>query len=127
MPKMSFAQQVDGWKALTANALEVTEELPGLREVRAELVQALEAAEKSRDTHRRLRSKAMVEAKRLQQAIVRGEEAEQRLRRFLQASYGPTNPQLRRFGLKPRKGRRPEPRTIDPNSPAETAETAGGE
>jgi hypothetical protein len=108
MPKMSFAQQTDGWETLTSNSEEAASGHPGLAAVRTELAEALAAAKRSRNAHQRLRSRRLVEAKRLREAIVRGEEAEKRLRRFLQAVYGPDSPELRRFGLKPRKGRKPE-------------------
>ncbi len=113
MPKMSFAQQTDGWEALTSNSEKAASEHPGLATARTELAEALAEAKKSRNAHLRLRSRTLVEAKRLRAAIVRGEEAEKRLRRFLQAVYGPDSQELRRFGLKPRKSRKPE----KPNQP----------
>jgi hypothetical protein len=107
MPKMSFAQQTDGWETLTNNSAEAASEHPGLAEARTELAEALAEAKRSRNAHRRLRSRMLGEAKQLRAAIVRGEEAEKRLRRFLQAVYGPASPELLRFGLKPRKSRKP--------------------
>jgi hypothetical protein len=108
MPKMSFAQQTDGWETLTINSDKAESEHPGLAPIRAELAAALAEVKKRRHAHRRLRSRMLVEAKRMREATVRGEEAEKRLRRFLQAVYGPASPELLRFGLKPRKGRKPE-------------------
>jgi hypothetical protein len=108
MPKMSFAQQTDGWETLTNNSAEAASEHPGLAEVRAELALALAEAKRSRDAHRRLRSRTLGEAKRMRAAIARGEEAEKRLRRFLQAVYGPASLKLHSFGLKPRKSRKVE-------------------
>ena len=130
MPKMSFAQQTDGWEALTSNSEKGESEHPGIIPVRTELAEALAEAKRSRNAHRRLRSRMLVEAKRLRAAIVRGEEAEKRLRRFLQAVYGPASPELRRFGLKPRKGRKPEGpnSSLVPEFPEEEAmETSGNE
>jgi hypothetical protein len=108
MPKMSFAQQTDGWETLTNNSAEAANEHPELTPLRVELAEALAEAKRSRHAHRRLRSRTLAEAKQLRAAIVRGEEAEKRLRRFLQAVYGPASPELWRFGLKPRKVRKPE-------------------
>src|SRR5437764_1253621 len=104
---MSFAQRIDVWRTLTARPAELAEEVPGLGELRGELATILDEVQKTRNTCRRLRSRARVEAKRLEQAVTMGGEAEQRLRQFLQASYGPISQQLQRFGLKPRRGRRP--------------------
>jgi hypothetical protein len=113
MTKMSYAQRIDVWRSLTAPPADHVDEVPGLAELRGELETILEEVQKTRKTCRRLRARVLVEAKRLEQAITKGEEAEQRLRRFLQASYGPTSPQLHRFGLKPRRGRRP-PKWVEP-------------
>jgi hypothetical protein len=129
MTKMSFAQRIDVWETLTARPADLADEVPGLAELRGELAAIVEEVQKTRNTCRRLRSRAQVEAKRLEQAITRGEEAEQRLRRFLQASYGPTSQQLHRFGLKPRRGRRPEKPVIGSVVPSDEIEEppAGGE
>src|SRR3954468_7087196 len=126
---MSFAQRIDVWRTLTARPADLAEEVPGLAELRGELATILEEVQETRKTCRRLRTRALVEAKRLEQAITRGEEAEQRLRRFLQASYGPTRPQLYRFGLKPRRGRRPERPVLGTAVPPDEIEEppAGGE
>lgn len=106
MPRISFAQQIDEWEALTGNAVTSGDEHPAFTAVLGELVGALNDAKKSRAAYRRLRTKMLLEAKRMREAIARGQDAEQRLRRFLQAVYGPASPQLHRFGLKPRKKRR---------------------
>jgi hypothetical protein len=125
MPKMSFAQRIDVWKALTGNPPETADDVPGLAALRAELTAITEEVLKTRGTYRRLRTRALLEGKRLEQAIARGEEAEQRFRRLLQATYGTKNPQLHRFGLKPHRRRRLE-RTGDEAGPAdETEEPAG--
>jgi hypothetical protein len=106
---MSFVQQIDGWEVLTNNAGKVEAEHPEIAAVRAELQAALNEAKKSREAQRRLRSRMLVETKRMRDAVKRGQQAEQRLRRFLQAAYGPSNPQLHQFGLKARKARHPAP------------------
>src|SRR5262249_5529581 len=106
MPKISFVQQIDEWEALTANAAASGDEHPAFSAVLAELVAALNDAKKSRNAYRRLQSKMNIEIKRMREALQRGQDAEQRFRRFLQAVYGPSSPQLHRFGLKPRKKRR---------------------
>jgi hypothetical protein len=127
MPKISFAQQIDDWEALTANAATSGDEHPAFTAVLAELLAALNDARKSRSAHRRLRSKMLVETKRMREAIVRGQDAEQRLRRFLQAVYGPSSPQLHRFGLKPRKKRRkPEASGDSEITDAEVADGSNG-
>jgi hypothetical protein len=92
MPKMSFAQPTDGWATLTNHSAEAASEHPGLAAVCTELAEALAEAKRSRNAHRRLRSRTLGEAKQLRAAIVRGEEAEKRLRRFLQAVYGAGQP-----------------------------------
>src|SRR3954463_11611043 len=99
MTKMSFAQRIDVWRTLTAPPADLADEVPGLAELRGELATILNEVQKTRATCRRRAPGSLGGAKRLEQAIPRGEEAEQPLRRFLQASYGPTSPQLYRFGL----------------------------
>jgi hypothetical protein len=129
MTKMSFAQRLDVWRTLTAPSADLADEVPGLAELRGELATILNEVQKTSATCRRLRTRALVEAKRLEQAITRGEEAEQRLRRFLQASYGPASQELYRFGLKPRRGRRPERSVVGSVVPSDEIEEppAGGE
>ena len=112
MPKMSFVQQIDGWEVLINNAGTVEAEHPEITTVRAELRTALNEAKKSREAQRRLRSRMVAETKRLHAAVKRGQQAEQRLRRFLQAVYGPSNPLLHRFGLKTRKARKDAPEMV---------------
>jgi len=129
MPKMSFAQQIDAWEALTGNAAASGDDHPAFAEVLTELVTALNDAKKSRSAHRRLRSKMLVEMKRLREAVARGQDAEKRLRRFLQAVYGPASPQLHRFGLKPRKKRikRNDSESFDPTDADLLEDAAAGE
>ena len=126
MTKISFAERTHAWRALVAPPEESADEIPGLAELRGELSAILEETLKTRTSCQRLRSRALVEAKRLERTITRGEEAEQRLRHLLQATYGSTSPQLHRFGLKPRKGRRPE-RSDGPGLPVPAEEPTGGE
>ncbi|HZF11640.1 MAG TPA: hypothetical protein VFE33_22880 [Thermoanaerobaculia bacterium] len=126
MTKISFAERTHVWRGLIAPPEEAADEIPGLAELRGELSAILEETLKTRTSCQRLRSRALVEAKRLERTITRGEEAEQRLRHLIQAAYGPTSPQLHRFGLKPRRGRRPE-RSDGPGLPVPAAEAAGSE
>jgi hypothetical protein len=63
-------------------------------------------------------------AKRMREAIARGEEAERRLRRFLQAIHGSKAPTLLRYGIQPhRERRRPaeEPEAAAPDAPGASA------
>jgi len=126
MTKVSFAQRIDVWKALTANAPEDGNEPPALVALRAELAAITEEALKIRGSYRRLRTRALMEGKRLEQAVARGREAEQRFRHFLQATYGTRNPQLRRFGVKPHRYQIPES-PIEGPAEGEDEEPAGAE
>jgi len=127
MSKMSFAAQTNGWELLAATVLKHAEELPGTAAYRADLVKALEDARQSRSEHLQLRSETLQAAQRMREAIVRGEDAERRLRRLLQAIHGATDSKLLRYGIQPhRERRRPTdeaevPEAAAPDAPGEPA------
>jgi hypothetical protein len=64
MTKMSFAQRIDVWRTLTARPADLADEVPGLAELRGELAAILPEVQKTRKTCRRLRNRALFEAKR---------------------------------------------------------------
>jgi hypothetical protein len=113
MPKISFAEQVLGWEQLAGNAEKYADELPDTAELRAELAAAIEESKESQQQYGQLRGRMLAAAERMRQAVVRGEEAERRLRRIVQAAHGAASPLLLRYGIKPRRERRRAPNQPD--------------
>jgi hypothetical protein len=124
MPKISFAEQVMGWEQLASNAEKYADELPDTSELRTELSAAIQDSKASQDLYYMLRGRMLDAAERMRHAVARGEQAESRLRRIVQAAHGAASPLLIRYGIKPRRERRraKKPPDIEPETSLSPAE-----
>jgi hypothetical protein len=96
----------------------LADELPHLRELRAELESVLHATEKHRSLYLKYHARALSEAQRLREAQEKGRRLESRIRASLKGIYGADSLKLIRFGLKPHRGmKQPALPTEGPEEP----------
>jgi hypothetical protein len=118
MPRQSYATLIVGWGRLNRSVQALETKEPFVEERRKELDAALAEAIRLRAQCDRLLGRLQTTSEQLQEVIARGKQAESRLRMLLRGTYGPSNPQLIRHGINPRRAPRRKKRGGEEETPA---------
>jgi len=114
----TFAAKIDRWEAMVNNLLPLLGNMPQLKEVHADLQEAIADAKALRDRLKSLQSEAQLSTEQRKQLVAKGESLFSLLALGLRFEFGPTSRRLKAFGVNPlRKTGRPAAKTTEPQQP----------
>ncbi len=113
----TLAAEIDRWQALANNLAPQISQLPVLQEEFTQFQALLAGAIAVRNQLNTLQAEMAAAFMERNQALLDGGDLFSRLSLALQAAHGPTSPQLRAYGLKPRRRTGRPRKTVTPPPP----------
>jgi hypothetical protein len=107
----TLAAEINRWEALTDTLTPQVDQLPGVKEPFEQFQALLAEAKSLRHQLNTLRASTSTAITRREQVLVDGGDLFSRLHHALQFIHGPRSPQLKEFGLKPLRVRKPRRNT----------------
>jgi DNA anti-recombination protein RmuC len=99
----SLAEKFSRWGVTASNVREHLEEMPHVASDLGEMERMVSEARALESQQEGIRGQAREISNRLQELAKEGEKLRSRLRSHLQAKFGPTSENLRKFGFSPRR------------------------
>jgi hypothetical protein len=117
MPKIALADSLHDWDSLIGTASGPAEEAPDIQDLLEKLQIEMNRVRELDHRRQRLRAEAQEATRQLKASREKSKELARRIRGHLSGMYGPTNPELVRFGMKPRPRARGDalPQIVPPN------------
>jgi len=112
----TLAAEINRWDALAESLAPQVDQMPAIKEPFEQFQALLTEAKSLRKQLNGLQASASTAMTRREQVLLDGGDLFSRLHHALQFVHGPRNPQLKQFGLKPRRTRKPR-RTTTPTPP----------
>ncbi|HZF09335.1 MAG TPA: hypothetical protein VFE33_11145 [Thermoanaerobaculia bacterium] len=113
----TLAAEINRWEALAESMAPQVDQTPGLKEAFEQFQALLAEAKSLRKQLNGLQASASTAMTRREQVLLDGGDLFSRLHHALQFVHGPRNPQLKEFGLKPLRTRKPRRATLPATTP----------
>jgi hypothetical protein len=116
----TLAAEINRWEALSESLAPQVDQVPGLKEPFDQFQALLDEAKSLRAELNAFKAGASAAMTRREQVLLDGGDLFSRLHHALQFVHGPRNPQLKKFGLKPLRTRKPRRTTPAATPPPST-------
>jgi len=113
----TLAAEINRWEALAESLAPQVDQVAGIKEPFEQFQALLAEAKSLRKQLNGLQASASTAMTRREQVLLDGGDLFSRLHHALQFVHGPRNPQLKEFGLKPLRTRKPRRATLPATTP----------